>query len=735
MEKADLNLSPASDSLRSPLSWSDSIAPQATSRSSLLRTKRLREPWRHSVSRQETETQTVSNTVREFKPDRQRRRLFFQGVLQWLITLVLCGLLAACLGTFGRLSWMTVGHVKAFNALIVLLSIFLGNNLSSSLREYALMLRWRILAAKYRPLEEFDLVMHCDSLRKVMKLFWVARTRNNSSSSTQDQGTATGRPVSLFGPSVFRLNKTQWLCVLWLGVNILLQVLVALLGLTYNLNTANVPIQKFGTISVANLTLIRDIWGSDNPTFDAQLGSANSYGIQGQDYSFVTGSPPGQGKTPRYGTPGTPTIYTNGDWSVMTYVFQDLNIRNSDLSLISHRNITAQAICESLPVLQGGTGFGPNSTIITYLNTTTGQTEILDVVRVGPGAMTFVGVLDSTCGPRCTQVLALQSANGGTIPKPSFYSCRNTISPVQGIERYLFNNSNPTVSAETFQMPDEQARIIAGAIGWTGFNYTPGDSYQYARYAPESWWSPDSPADTGTIARRIMEFSIEAVAAMDYNGPRTNVSGWSPVPAQEVDVQWRWSATILAIIPAVQLVALVCVIAWGNAAIIRDDSCLSTARLLRPVVDHLANRGCLLTGHEIAEQLASLNVRYGWRDPRQQILESATGTVSGGFAFRNEIDSSKPVRHVDIIDESEGWGSQGPFPPGLYDGLPLLDGRHGDDEDTLQHGLRSSSNSDSKSESESPDSIIRQIMTVRPHTTKLRVASARRRRTRRSMSL
>ncbi|KAL2398695.1 hypothetical protein ABEF93_003982 [Exophiala dermatitidis] len=729
MEKADLNLSPASESLRSPLSWSNSIAPPATSRSSLLRTKRLREPWRHSVSRQETETQTLSNTVREFKPDRQRRRLFFQGVLQWLVTLVLCGLLAACLGTFGRLSWMTVGQVKAFNALIVLLSVFLGNNLSSSLREYALMLRWRILAAKYRPLEEFDLVMHCDSLRKVMKLFWVARTRRTPITTTSSQG--RGRPVSLFGPSVFRLNKTQWLCVLWLGVNILLQVLVALLGLTYNLNTADVPIQKFGTISVANLTLIRDIWGSDNPTFDAQLGSANSYGIQGQDYSFVTGSPPGQGKTPRYGTPGTPTIYTNGDWSVMTYVFQDLNIHNSDLSLISHRNITVQATCESLPVLQGGTGTGANSTIITYLNTTTGQTETLDVVRVGPGAMTFVGVLESTCGPRCTQVLALQSANGGTIPRPSFYSCRNTISPVQGIERYIFNNkSNQTVSAATFQMPDEQARIIAGAIGWTGFNYTPGDSYQYARYAPESWWSPDSPADTGTIARRIMEFSIEAVAAMDYNGPRTNVSGWSPVPAQEVDVQWRWSATILAIIPAVQLIALVCVIAWGNAAIIRDDSCLSTARLLRPVVDNLANRGCLLTGHEIAEQLAHLNVRYGWRDPREL---QANGTASG-FTFRNEIDSSKPVRHVDIIDETEGWGSQGPFPPGLYDGLD------GPDEDTLHHSLESNSDSDSKSglESESQlssDSIIRQIMTVRPHTTRLRVASTRRRRARRSMSL
>lgn len=621
MEKS--NLSPLSDLIRSPLTWSDTITPQLTGQS-YSRPKRLREPWRHSVSRQTSEA--ISRTVREFKPDRQRRRLFAKGALQWLITLLLCGLLAACLGAFGRLLWMSVSQTKAFNALIVLLSVFLGNNLSSSLREYALMLRWRILAAKYRRLEEFDLVLHCDSLRKVLKLLWVARTRDRA---------------------LFCLNKAQWLCVLWLAVNVLLQILVALLGLTYNLNTSEFPAKKYGRVSIANLSLIRDFWGTENPTFDAQLGSANSYGIQGQDYLFVTASPPGQGKVARYGSPGTPTIYTNADWTEMTYVFQDLNIRNQDLSLISHRNITTRAKCQSLEVLDGGNG---TNSYIVYLDNDRQQNS-LDVVRVGPGATTYVGMLNSTCGPRCTQVMVLQSANGDTIPRPSFYQCENTISPVQGIEEYLYDGQ----TADIFQMPDAQAQIIAGAIGWTGFNYTPGDLYQYARYAPESWWSPDTPADAGVISRRIMEFSSEAVAAVDYNGPRRNVSGWYPIPAQVVQVQWRWSATILGIIPAVQLLALVCVIAWGNSAVIRDESCLSTARLLRPVVDKLGHRGCLLTGHEIAEELADIKVKYGWREPRPE------------FTFRNEIDP-QVVRHVDILEESEGLGGQGPMPPGLYDG-------------------------------------------------------------------
>ena len=603
-----------------PLTFTSSLASPSTDRS-FFEPPSLRQPWRHSVA-----AEGPSRTIRQFKPDHQRRRLFAVGIWQWFITLTLCGLLAACLGVFGNLISMTVTQVKTFNALIVLLSILLGNNLTSSLREYAQMLRWKMLASKYRSLQEFDLLMRCESLRKVMRLFWVARTP---------------------GSAWFSLNKAQWLCGLWLGVNILLQVLVALLGLTYNLNTSDVPERKFGMISVTNLSVVRDVFGSDSPTFDAQLGSANYFGIQGQDYVFINATPPGQGDTPSYGTPGTPTIYSNDAWTAMTYVFQDQNIHNAELTLASRRNITAVATCRGLKVLAGGNG---TTKSVTYADDD-GIPTTLDVVRVGPGAVTYVGVLNSTCGPRCTEVMALQSANGNTIPKPAFFKCNSTLSGVSGIDQYLYNGQSP----DAFRLHDLQAKILAGAIGWSGFNYTSGDLYQYARYNTESWWSPYNPADVGMISRRVMEFSIEAVAAIDYNGPRRNVTGWYPITAQVVTIQWQWSAAILGLLPFFQLLALICVITKANSAIIRDDSSLSTARLLRPIVERLGDKGCLLTGEEIAEELPEMQVKYGWREP-------------GGFVFRNEIDSDV-VRHVDILDEQEGFGLQGAMPPGRYDGL------------------------------------------------------------------
>ena len=201
----------------------------------------------------------------------------------------------------------------------------------------------------------------------------------------------------------------------------------------------------------------------------------------------------------------------------MTYVFQDQNLDNLELIQISHRNITAMATCKRMRVLDGGNG---TITFVTYIDDD-GEATTLNVAQVGSAAVTYIGVLNSTCGPPCTEVMALQSADGDTIPEPPFFMCNSTISAVSAIDDYLHHG----MTADAFQMPDQQAKIIAGAIGWSGCNHTPGDSYQFVRYCTESSWSPNDAAEVIMISERIMEFSIEAVAATDYNGPRRNVTG------------------------------------------------------------------------------------------------------------------------------------------------------------------------------------------------------------------
>jgi hypothetical protein len=580
------------------------------------------QPWRHSVSHKHL--QLGSHTVREFNPRRQRMRLFAASIMHLAMTIALCGVLAACLKGFSDLPLMTVAQVKAFNALMTLTSIGLGASLTSALKEYSTMIRWRILTEKYRSLEEFDLILGIESLRRVIKLLWISR------------------PVQRLRP-----NPTQALAAVWIFINVGLQVLVALIGLTYNLNTAPYPELNYGRVSIANLSVIRDIWGEDSPSFSAQLGSANYYGIQGQDYNYVPDFAPGQGDIASFANPNQPTIYCSDNWKVMQYYFQNQNLENSAITQLTRRSISTNASCVTKKIVAGGNG---TDTFITYQDDD-GTGTTIDIPRVGPGAMTFIGVLNSTCGPRCSQILALQSADGDGIRQPAFFQCQNTVSLVHGIEQYI----QPKQNASLYQLADVQARIMAGAIGWTGFNYTQGDQFQYVRYSVNSWWSPNGPATADVTAEHIMEYTMGAIAAFDYNGPRQNVTGYYPVTAQTVSVLWTWVIASLCIIPLLQFLVLLVIVKFANTAIIKDDSAISTARLLRPLVDKLGSKGCLLTGKEISRQLSDVRIKYGYREP--------TDDLTWSNSIRDHA-----VRHVDLLEECEGVGVQGPMPPGTYDG-------------------------------------------------------------------
>jgi hypothetical protein len=656
MEKFDSTFTYDSEHISSPLT-------EVTSRSTKAPRKlaHVHKPWRHSVSHHlfSSTAATSSPTVRHFQPARQRKRLFFAAFMQWLVTVIFCVALALLLWGFSQLLVMRVWQVKLFNALVILASMWLGNNLQGSLREYAMMMRWRILAMKYRSLHEVDLILQCESLRSVFKLFFVARRQNG-----------------------WGFSRTQIGCVLWLGINLALAVLVALLGLTYNIGSSSYPELHYGLMSSANLSIIRDVWGAEDPTFYAQLGAANGFGIQGQDYNFTQSEVPGQGSITVYGTPMTPNIYDfdYADWYGNNntklnyrYYFMDLNVDNTDISILTKRNIGAQSSCQQYQVLSGGNGLSPYVTFLDADN----QPKTLNTVRVGPGAVTYIGLLNSTCGPRCTELYVLQSVDNETITSPAFFKCNSTVTNVANIDQYVQSNQTHAL----YDLPDTQARIFAGAIGWSGFNFTDADNYQYVRYPIDSYWSPNGPVNETDVAALIMEFAIEAIAALDNNGPRMIVAGWYPVPSQCVQVIWKWAITLLAVIPGLHALAMVGVVWWAGEVVIRDQSPLSVATLLRPLVARLGDHGCLLTGREIAEQgvLEGLRVKYG-----VEREDGADDEVREGLRFENQIVGSERVRHVGMLEQraedmDEGVGRRrvsmkDRFPAGLYDGSGIVAG-------------------------------------------------------------
>jgi hypothetical protein len=575
---------------------------------------RIASPWDHEAPRNGTPPDY--HTVKEFDYRLQRRRLFTNSAFQWLVTVFLCGALAGTLRSFEYYFTSGLGQKQkhAFNGLITGLSIALGINLASSLRGYAQMMRWRFLASAYRHVQEFELVMQCENQMKVLRLLWTARTR--------------GR---MLVP-----NKTQILCFTWIVINVLLQVLVALLGLTYSIDTSNTWMStQPGNVSVCDLSLVRDPNNDTITDYYTQIAAANNYGISGQDY-FIYINIPDDALSQTYSN----ALYTDSVYSYMEYRFDDLNPDDQSLNVITWRTINATATCDAYKVVAGAT---LNSTNTTYVEKN-GDLVNVWIQPVTPGFTTWMSNTKSHCGPRCTEVWALQAADGVTVLDSMLFKCNNTVGLVIDSSGYY-----PVEAAAPLQMPDEQAKIIAGAIGWSGFYYdfTP---FEFVRYSQATVWSPSFALDAPTVAAYLEEFSMFAVAAMDDHGPRINITGDTPVPAQVVNVQWEWSVIILAVIPAIQMLALLAIIAWANKAIIKDNSFLGIARLLRPLVDKLGPHGCMLTGDQIAEELKNIKIAYGYRSPP-------------GF-----IKGSDMVRHVDILQEHEGLGLSRAMPPGRYDG-------------------------------------------------------------------
>ncbi|OCT52069.1 hypothetical protein CLCR_08361 [Cladophialophora carrionii] len=519
-------------------------------------------------------------------------------------------------------------------------------------------MRWRFLAAGYRTIQDFELIMNCDSQSKVFRLIWGGRTR--------------GRWLP---------NTTQVLALVWLLINIALQVFTALLGLTYSTNvSSDYVFLTYGNVSVVNLSYIGNaettaMYAGDYTSLEAsfaELAVANDFGVTGQDFSVWT--------TPFGEYVGyDQSVYTDGE--TFWYRFIDRSPLAYSLATTTWRTVNATASCEPHAVTFGGyAGFNTDNTSLLWDVTwvdANGVENTWTIPDQSTGGTTWMSNITSDCGPRCAQVYALQVADNITtdVPTPRFWSCISNVSTVDGIDWYPDLYPDPA----RYQIPDQQAGVLAGAIGWSGVLTlgsdgelsftTPESQLQMVSYPVDSQWSPPGNYSAEDMAWLVMKFTAGAISAMDAVGPRSNVTAWGPAPAQVIQVQWRFAASILGGIPVAQGLVLLIVIMFANKAIIKDTSHLSTARLLRPIVEKLGDRGCLLTGDEIAEQLGNYKVIYGVREPNAGL----GGRLGVGVGAMGGEDGK--IRHLDILEESEGLGHRhGRMPEGRYDGVyPVKD--------------------------------------------------------------
>ena len=380
--------------------------------------------------------------------------------------------------------------------------------------------------------------------------------------------------------------------------------------------------------------------GGNFTDFLDQAGAANSYGIEGQSYNPEL-------DVPAADQTDSQTYYTTSSRETYWYRFIDQSPSDNSETEVSQRTVSTTATCESYEVLSGG--YGQTDPNIVYYDPHLDEKVTLWVYPTDAGCATWMSDSSPTCGARCTKVQVLLTADNitGSVPQPRFFRCNNTVSEVTNLETYW--------NYASYAIADEQARMWAGAVGFSGFSNSSG-SLEYVRYEYASPWSPIGSSTEANMAQYLMAFTAGAIAAVDYNGPRVNVTGYYPVQAQVVDVTWEWAIALLAGIPGCQFLVLLAVLVWANKVVIKDTSHLATARLLRPVVEKLGDRGCLLTGDEIAEVLGNYRLKYGVREPPDN---STSYHGLGG----------EVIRHVDVIEETEGLGrADARMINGLYDG-------------------------------------------------------------------
>ncbi len=380
-----------------------------------------------------------------------------------------------------------------------------------------------------------------------------------------------------------------------------------------------------------------------------QKAAANLWGQVGQNFPDVTSTPD------TYDT-GSSVIYVNAEKTLSWYRFIDLS-DDGKTNRVSGRTINSSASCVEYNITFGGyAGYNTNDPNFTYdleWEDTYGRGFSTQVTATGTGLTTWMGNSSSHCGPRCAQVLALQTANNvsgvvnPTIPKPRLWACNNTVGQVLGADQDGFDDPSQLL------MADAQARYLAGSIGWNGVE-TLGDPLQQFVFNGDSFFNPDGTATADYIALQIMLFTTGSLAASDQlQGPRMDLTGPMPGPAQVVNVKWVNAGAILAGIPIVQFFMLLGVVWFASKAIILEPSYMTAAHLLYPVIQKVGKDGCLFTVEECAERLGKdFKITFGVRPSPDD-----PGHHDTTF-----------VRDLDVIEEKEGFGYiRGNMPEGRYD--------------------------------------------------------------------
>lgn len=119
------------------------------------------------------------------------------------------------------------------------------------------------------------------------------------------------------------------------------------------------------------------------------------------------------------------------------------------------------------------------------------------------------------------------------------------------------------------------------------------------------------------VGANMAYFALSSLAWMATTNPRFNIEDIVPILGYSLSIHWVYVISLCACIAGVHLVLFAAAVYSSRLVIIKDDTNISTARLLRPLVEHLGPSATFLEGKELSEaieQHVPRGVVYGPRE-------------------------------------------------------------------------------------------------------------------------
>ncbi|KAI2465378.1 hypothetical protein F4781DRAFT_409725 [Annulohypoxylon bovei var. microspora] len=504
---------------------------------------------------------------------------------------------------------MQDGSTHIYNAVAAGLTICLSLNIDSSLNAFAATLKWVIAACRpFRP-PIFELVLALDS--------------------------SQANAVRL----LFRRGVGAWwlrlICFAWLVIALSAQVGTALIGLTYSVvplssDSDSFPVPRGdGRTSIFTRIGFYDEGAEADPEANLTMQRSNAfeYGIGAINSDWT-----------EYSSPDPSFFFhaTTFDDDTNTYLSAISNYPSwaeDSLTLwnVIGRVVENEAGCESLRI--SDVGSSSNLTDVTFEGYN--GTQVLTVPQTPLDYVTYISDTSLSCGARCTQVYAILSTN-----ETELFVCNSTVYEMYDAQ------SGDLINRTDLSIPDTQARILAGAVGWGDVDVdgsldglsTPG-RFRASTFPNGSYWSPGGGGGLGPYY--VARFTASALEVMNQYGVQQNFTDLRiPGVASQLNVTWTYSVLILALIPGIQaLLAFACIlVVYLYKVPIHDDSPLAIATLLSPALSHIT-ASSLRGGSKIAK------------------------AMEGKLVYMLESDASGYRVKVDYAKE---WMEREPFPDGTY---------------------------------------------------------------------